>query len=283
VPPGTFTIGSPEDEWGRGLSETQFEVKLTRRFVMLEKELTRGEWLSAGFALRTPEDGDSGLEYCTEEDCPVGDTTWFEVVRYVNWLSKSEGREECYTLSGCSGAPGSYACDSINGPHDPVYDCLGYRLPTEAEWEYAARAGTTTAFYTGGIKPQQEQGTCYPDPALDDIAWYCANSGNSTHPVGEKLPNALGFYDMLGNSGEWVHNKYRSSGYDWQNTGKVPLVDPLGEMSPESVDSRVSRSGFGNAWSSLLRCASHLGGVAWGRGPGVRVVRTLGADEKWSP
>jgi len=104
-------------------------------------------------------------------------------------------------------------------------------LLVEAAIPRPARAGTTTAFYTGSITTQEEFGTCYKEPNLDEIAWYCKNSGPRTHPVGQKLPNALGFFDMLGNGAEWVHSDYHSGGYDWLETGG-PLTDPLGRVAP---------------------------------------------------
>jgi len=108
-----------------------------------------------------------------------------------------------------------------------------YRLPTEAEWEYACRAGSNTAFANGGIT---ETG-CGHDPNLDAMGWYCGNSGSKTHPVAQKKPNAWGLYDMHGNVWEWCQ--------DWY--GDYPrghVTDPAG---PSSGSLRVNRGG---GWSS---------------------------------
>ncbi len=105
-----------------------------------------------------------------------------------------------------------------------------YRLPTEAEWEYSARAGSTTAFYNGGIT---ELYWGY-DPNLSAIGWYCGNAGSTTHPVAQKQANAWGLYDMSGNVWEWVQDWYGA-----YPTGAV--TNPTGASS--SGSSRVFRGG----------------------------------------
>jgi formylglycine-generating enzyme required for sulfatase activity len=130
-------------------------------------------------------------------------------------------------------------------------DGYRYRLPTEAEWEYAARAGSTSARYGN----------------LDAIAWYTGNSGNKTHPVGQKQPNAWGLYDMLGNLEEWVQ--------DWSDVnyyGHSPGTDPLG---PSSGERRVLRGYSCNTFARYVRVSTR-GECAPGIGDslmGVRCVR----------
>lgn len=206
IPAGTFIIGSPETEWGRGaVSEDQVPVTLTRAFVLQQYEVTISEWLGFGWANPSTPVEEWG-KWCQEGDCP-GNLNWFDVVTYANALSERDGRPPCYVLSDCTGAPGEdLRCNGVALTASTVYDCPGYRLATEAEWEYAARAGTTTAYYSGDVTPQPDWGSCYPEPNLEAIAWYCNNSGKTSHPVGQKQPNAAGLYDILGNGMEWTHN-----------------------------------------------------------------------------
>ena len=156
-------------------------------------------------------------------------------------------------------------------------DCRGWRLPTEAEWEYAARAGTRTAYHTGTHRAEgcdAYGGRCRaPDPALDRAGWYSCNSGGRLHPVAGKRPNAWGLFDVHGNVGEWV--------WDWMR-GDLPAersADPTGAAGDgEGFITRVVRGG--DRWDSARECRSAdrpavlptfgLGGL------GMRPVRTVG-------
>lgn len=117
------------------------------------------------------------------ENLPVETVSWKEAVAFCNALSDKEGLKSCYSFVG----------------EEITFDTTanGYRLPTEAEWEYACKAGTT------GIRYGE----------LDAIAWYKENSGKTTHPVGTKAPNAWGLYDMLGNVWEWCSDIYDETVY----------------------------------------------------------------------
>jgi formylglycine-generating enzyme len=149
---------------------------------------------------------------------PVEKVSWFDAVTFCNDLSRREGREEVYTIKG----------ERVNC----VWESNGYRLPTEAEWEYAAR---------GGVKSRGYRYAGSNDP--DEVAWYWNNVEKETRSVGEKRPNELGLHDMSGNVWEWC--------WDWYDDGyykKSPTVNPTG---PSSGSRRVLRGGSwgGNAQS----------------------------------
>ncbi len=218
IPAGTFTMGSPEAELGRTSGEGQHEVTLTHAFVMLQTEVLNSQWTARMGT--SPSYGSCGA------DCPVERINWWDAAAYANALSAFEGLTPCYTLAGCTGigggcASGSLFCeassctgDTVNAPGGNPYLCEGYRLPTEAEWEYAARAGTETATYAGDLTA-----TDCSDTTLPPIAWFCANA-TSTRPGGTRLGNDWGLYDMFGNVYEWV--------WDWYEADLVNATDPLG-------------------------------------------------------
>jgi formylglycine-generating enzyme required for sulfatase activity len=203
-------MGSPADELGHQDDETQHRVTITRAFALKATEVTQAEWRAVMGS------NPSGFANCGDT-CPVELVSWFDAVDYVNRVSDTEGLPRCYA------------------DHDERtfagLDCTGYRLPTEAEWEYAARAGTVTAFYTGDITQPYD---CDPvDPNLDAAGWFCGNAGETTHPVAEKQPNAWGLHDMHGNVFEWVH--------DWY--GDYPAGDVVDPLGPAAGDRRVLRGG----------------------------------------
>jgi formylglycine-generating enzyme required for sulfatase activity len=141
-------------------------------------------------------------------DQPVEQVDWYHAALYCNLRSLKEGLKPCYDAK-------TLACN---------FAADGYRLPTEAEWEYACRAGT------------QEKYSCGSDPAkLKTCAWYKANASQSPHPVGQKIANPWGLYDMHGNVAEWCQDVYSETGYP-QSEGK----DPRG---PSTGDKRVLRGG----------------------------------------
>jgi len=274
VPSGCFVMGSPEDEWGRGLyDEEQVAVTLTRALGVMQHEVTQGEWFDAG--LQYPPTFAVSVMDCTERDCPIEHVTWFEAAAYANLLSAGHDPPlaPCYELVDCNGNPGEeMACETARLTAPTVYECEGFRLPTEAEWEYAARAGTRTAFYSGEIHRQPELGTCYQEPNLDQIAWYCGNSGGRTQPVGLKHPNGWGLHDVLGNTYEWT------SDYPEAAASPGPLTDPAGTI--EHMRARVTKGGSVISVAYALRSASYIP-ISWtdARGTGFRLVRTLPPEE----
>jgi formylglycine-generating enzyme required for sulfatase activity len=212
IPPGTFLMGSPEDEPERNDDEKQHEVTLTQGFYLQTTPVTQGQY-EAVMGKNPSQFKKVGSEG------PVEKVSWNDTQDFIRKLSEN----------------------------DPS---VWYRLPTEAEWEYACRAGTKTAFYSGPItKP-----TGF-DPNLDKVGWFGKNSGGTTHPVGKKEPNAWGLYDMHGNVWEWCQ--------DWfGDYPDVPVTDPTG---PESGAYRVYRGG---AWISLARhcrAASRNGNTPFNR------------------
>ncbi len=202
---GSFTMGSPASEAERGPDETQHQVTLTHTFYLQSTEVTQ----TAYRALMG-----SNPSYFSDcgGSCPAEQVSWYDAIAYANALSESMGLRACYGTDGTVLGGGS------------VYDCEGYRLPTEAEWEYAARAGSTRARYG----------------YLSRVAWLWKNSGATTHPVGQLQPNAWGLYDMLGNVSEWTHDWYAE---DYGN-GNSTVIDPVG------ASSGVTRVYRGGGWGS---------------------------------
>ena len=204
IPSGTFMMGSPDDESGRDDDETLHRVTLTESFYIQTNEVTQGQWKAVM---------GNNPSYFSEcgDNCPVEEISWNDVQEFI---SKMNQRGEWI-----------------------------YRLPTEAEWEYVARAGSSTAFSNGGIT---ETGCDY-EPNLDEIGWYCENSDQTTHPVAQKQANR-GLYDMSGNVWEWCMDRYGNYPAD-------SLTDPTG---PSTGSYRVVRGGCWYSNARECRSASRI-------------------------
>jgi hypothetical protein len=149
-----------------------------------------------------------------------------------------------------------------------VYECKGYRLPTSAEWEYAARAGTTTAFYTGDITSFEDNYACNDDPNLSPVAWYCANAGPPERPVAQLVRNQWGLHDVLGNVKEWTLDRARGA------PTPDPSADP--EADWDTIGAAITRSCAVNGLHAYCRVAAGLESSRDARAAGIRLVRTLG-------
>ncbi len=256
IAPGKFEMGAPKEEnhSGDGGVETLRQVTLTNGFYLGAFEVTQSEFQQV--LDRNPaqhsKDGKcaSDVEGQDTSKFPVENVTWFDAVEFCNALSKRENLTEYYTLDEVKRDDGAIKSGKVT-----VKGGLGYRLPTEAEWEYACRAGTKTPFHFGEKLDGDEAN-------IKGKAVYLFR----TCPVGSYAPNKLGLYDMHGNVMEWCH--------DWFEDKEGDAVDPQG---PDSGEARILRGGGFYNGARNCRCAARPYTQPDYRGPnaGLRVARTF--------
>ena len=196
---GTFQMG---DKWGDGsdVEKPVHEVTVSD-FYISKYEITQKQY---------EEIMGENPSYFIGDNLPVEKVTWYNAVDFCNKLSEREGLEPCYTINGTD-----VSCD---------FSKSGYRLPTEAEWEYAA---------TGGINSKNTKYSGSNN--VDEVGWYSDNSSNSTQEIGKKDPNELGIYDMSGNVWEWC--------WDWYDTSYYASSATTNPTGPEDGSSKVLRGG----------------------------------------
>jgi formylglycine-generating enzyme required for sulfatase activity len=215
IPAASFEMGSRHG----GADEQPVHKVWVDSFLMDRREVTQALYEKVGRLEALP-----NPSHFKGQDLPVEQVTWPQAARFCNARSRFEGLRPCYNED-------TGACD---------FNADGYRLPTEAEWEYACRAGTTTDYSFGNEARK-----------LGDCAWLADNAGKKTHPVGEKKANPWGLFDMHGNVAEWCQDVYDKSYYQ-----ASPDRNPRG---PAEGKEYVLRGGSWKSAAAALRSSYRLG------------------------
>jgi hypothetical protein len=237
-----------------------------------QKEFTRSEFAALGFDASLPTTDRTLVTPCAAGDCPAG-ISFFDALAVANALAAKEARPLCYDLSACHGTVGvDYTCDRVTFTTPTQSECVGYRLPTRAEFEFAMRAGQNTPFPGGDFTGNPD--TFYDEPNLRPWAWY-AIDGNVIHPVGQKQPNGFGLYDIFGNVLEWVVEARRSVPYSREEIDPEDATSFAGSLDVSLVV--LGRGGLATLPPYGLRSTSRLLPIpASSRSPGAgfRLIRS---------
>ncbi len=222
-----FMMGAPLSEVGREDDEFQHKQQIGRTFAISSKPVTVMQFREF--------DPDLVLSarQATSPECPVVNVSWHQAAAYCNWLSRQEGiapAQWCYEVD---------ARGQVTKMKDGFLSLAGYRLPTEAEMEYATRTGTTTSRYFGET-----------DELLSKYAWSTRNAHDHTWPVAMLKPNDFGLFDAEGNAYGWCHDAYEQ--YDKSNS---PVADQEGKLTIDPIVPRVLRGGSFNSQALELRSA----------------------------
>lgn len=220
---GNFKMGSKKADRSAESDEQKEHNVALNTFEISKFEVTVWEWKQFIKAnkLKMPETPTWGWQ----DNYPINGVTWNEAIAYCNWLSNKEKLQACYSKKGPN-----FICN---------FKANGYRLPTEAEWEFAAKGGTVSKNY-------RYSGSS----TLEDVAWYKTNSKGSPHTVGTKLPNELGIYDLSGNVWEWC--------WDWYNKDFYMQEKSDNPKGPEMGERKAVRGGSWDSQPNYVRPSNRI-------------------------